>query len=145
MQDFSISEFETFLTRYLNLNYPLLPDKEVVVAQRCEAARCTFDEVLTRYHDIDIAYESAMDTLLFDYHFSKYDFIDAIFRDNFEQIRGKRRERLIRRYILDLDPIFSSYPLADSNMELKQVVYEHIANDLCAGNLKNMLSLFTNP
>lgn len=132
MQDFPISEFKTFLSRYLDLNYPLLSDKATVIAQRCEAAHVTFDEVLTRYHDIDIAYESAMDTLLSGFHFSKYEFIDAIFREHFEQIGRKRKERLIRRYILDLDPIFSIYTLTESNMELQQTVYEHIAKDLNA-------------
>lgn len=135
MQDYPTPDFSVFLSRYIDVNYPKLQDKEIVISQRNREAKTEFDKIFKQYQDIDIAYECAMEVLLTGIHFSKYDFIETILIEYFVGgICRKKRVCLIRQCILDLDSVFSNFELVESNERLKSVVYEYMKRIFVAKN-----------
>ncbi len=135
MQDYSTPDFSAFLSRYIDLNYPRLPNKEIEILQRNRNAKAEFDKIFKQYRDFDIAYECAMEVLLTGIYFSKYDFIEIILIEHFVSgICRKNRARFIRQCILDLDSVFSNFELAESNEMLKSVVYEYMKQIFVAKN-----------
>lgn len=122
-------DYSRFFREYLEENYAALPDKEALVSERTERARNRFIEIYDRSGDLDLAYENAMLTLLDGYFFSKYDFIENILDRHFsERIDWTHRAGLIRRYIVELEPLFARFDLDDCNEALQNAVRHYLTN-----------------
>ena len=123
MGNINIPDFEEYLTKYLEINYPNKVKDCQFIQNRNKLAREVFSKSIHRNNDYDLANELAMDTLLKDYKFSKFYCILNILLDEYESLFSKDMlKEFAIRFMPICEQIFMRYTLNDAILKSKELI-----------------------